>query len=93
MNVVDLINYLRLKGPYDQDLIPTASEQDAPPLGDELIDEEGDPKDEGDASTEVGLVEGEGTEEDPTKEERMEEEDPEEDFRVSEEELIGSEDL
>jgi len=42
MSVVDLINYLRLKGPHDLESIPTASEEDAPPPGDELTDEEGD---------------------------------------------------
>jgi len=31
MSVVDLINYLRLEGPYDLEHIPTASEEDAPP--------------------------------------------------------------
>jgi len=31
MSVVDLINYLRLEGPHDQERVSTASEEDAPP--------------------------------------------------------------
>ena len=33
MSIVNLINYLRLEGPYDQERIPTASEEDASPRG------------------------------------------------------------
>jgi len=44
MCVVDLINYLRPEGPHDLERIPTASEEDAPSQGDELINEEGDSK-------------------------------------------------
>ena len=40
MSMIDLINYLILEGPHDQDLIPTANEKDTPPPGDELTDEE-----------------------------------------------------
>ena len=58
MSVVDLIDYLRSEGPHDQEHISTASDEDAPPLVDELTDEEGDSKDKGDTSTEVGPVEG-----------------------------------
>jgi len=36
MNVVDLINYLRLEGPHDLESVPTASEGDAPPLATNL---------------------------------------------------------
>ena len=89
MSVVDLINYLRLKGPHDQEHIPTASEEDALPPGDEFTDEEGDFKDERDASAEAGSVEREDHEEDPIEEEPMEKEDPEED--PSEEEPIEEE--
>ena len=32
MDIDDLIDYLRLEGPYDLERIPTASEEDAPPL-------------------------------------------------------------
>jgi len=60
MIVVDLINYLRLEGPHNHERIPTASEEDAQPPGDELTNEEGDSKDEGDAPTEMGPIE-EGT--------------------------------
>jgi len=59
-NVVNLINYLRLEGPHNHERIPTASEEDAPPPGDELTDEARDSKDEGDAPIETGPIE-EGT--------------------------------
>ena len=39
MNVTDLIHYLRLDGPCDEDLLPTANEEDAPPLWEESSDE------------------------------------------------------
>jgi len=105
MSMVDLISYLRLEGPYGQEHIPTASAEDVPPPGDNLTDEEGDSKDEGDASMEAGPVEEEDPEEDPNEEEMeeedleedpskaepMEEEDPEENSDVSEGELMGSE--
>jgi len=31
MDVTDLINYLRLEGPCDEDLLPTTTEEDPPP--------------------------------------------------------------
>jgi len=76
MSVVGLINFLRLEGPHNQEHIPTASKEDAPPLGNKLTDKEGDSKEEGDASTEAGPVKEEDPKEDPTKEEPMEVEDP-----------------
>jgi len=54
MSIVDLINYLRLEVPHDLERIRTANEKDALPPGDELLDEEGDFKEEGDDPTEVG---------------------------------------
>ena len=39
MDVLDLLNYLRLEGPCEEDLVPTTSEADAPPLGDEFANE------------------------------------------------------
>ena len=36
MSVADLLNNLRLEGPHDLERITTASEEDAPPPGDEL---------------------------------------------------------
>ena len=77
--MVYLINYLRLEGSHNQERIPIANKEDTPPLGDELIDEEGDSKDERDASTEAGPVEGEDPEEDPSGEELIEEEDSKDD--------------
>jgi len=77
-------------------------------LGDELTNEEGDSKDEGDAPTEAGPIEEGDPEEDPSEEEPMEEEDPkedlseeepmeeegpEEDSEVSEGKLMGRDDL
>ena len=79
MSVVDLINYLRLKAPYDLKRVPTTSEEDAPPSGDELTDEEGDPKEEGDDPIKIGPIEESNLKEDQSEEESMEEEDPEED--------------
>ena len=90
MSVVDLINYLKLEGPHDQECITTVGEEDAPPPRDELIDEEGDSKNEGDVPTEAGPVEEEDPDEDPNKEEPMEEEDHEKD--PSEEEPMEEED-
>ena len=55
LSVVDLINYLGLKGPHDLKHVPTASEEDALPLGDEHPDEEGGPKEEGDNPIETSL--------------------------------------
>jgi len=65
MNVANLISYLRLEGPYDEDLLLTASEKDAPPPGDESYDE-------GEA-----IDKEENSEKEPSKEkdEPMEEED------------------
>jgi len=101
MTVVDLINYLRLEGPHDQECIPTTSEEDAPPPEDELTDEEGNSKDKGDVPTAVGLakeddpseeepMKGEDPEKDPSEVESMEEEDPKKDLSV--EELMEEED-
>ena len=70
---------------------PTASEDDALPLGDELSDEEGGSKEEEDNPSEAGPIEDEDPEEDPNKREPMEEEDPEED--PSKEEPMEEEDL
>jgi len=56
MDIDDLIDYLRLEGPYDLERIPTASEEDAPPSGDELTDEEGDSKEERDDLTRLKLI-------------------------------------
>jgi len=75
MSVVDLINYLSLEGSHDQECVPTASEEDALPLGNELTDEEGDSKDKGVVHTEAGPIEGEDLEEDPSEQEPMEEKD------------------
>jgi len=58
MSVVDLINCPRLEGPHDQDRVPKASEEGAPPPGDELTDEVGDSKDEGVIPTEADLESG-----------------------------------
>ena len=90
MSVVNLINYLRLKRPHDLEHIPTASEEDASPPGDELTDEEKDSKEEGDNPIEVGPIEKEDPEEDPSEREPMKEEDPEEDPRK--EELVEEDD-
>ena len=57
MSVVDLINYLRLEGPHDLECIPTASEEDASPPGDEPTDEERDSKGEGDDPNKAGPIE------------------------------------
>ena len=54
MSAINLINYLRLKGPHNLECVPTASEENAPPPGDELIYELGDPKEEGDDLIEIG---------------------------------------
>jgi len=37
--VVDLINHLRLEGPCDEYCVPHASDENAPPPGDESADE------------------------------------------------------
>jgi len=79
MSVVDLINYLRLEGPHDLEHIPMASEEDAPPSGDELTDEEGDSKEEGGDPAEARLREEADPEGNPSEREPMEEEDPKED--------------
>jgi len=57
MDIIDLLNYLSLEGPGDKDLVPNASEEDAPPLGDESANE-------GEA-----VDKGEDTEKEPNKEE------------------------
>jgi len=79
MNVVDLINYLRLEGPHDLECIPIASKKDAPPSRDKLTDEEGGSKEEGDDPTEVGPIEEADPKEDPSEREPMDKEDREED--------------
>ena len=79
MSVVGLINYLRLEGPHDLECVPTASGEDAPPPGDELTYDEGDPKKEGDGPIEMGPREQPDPEQDQSEEEPMEEEDSEED--------------
>jgi len=38
--MVDLINYLRLEDPYNEDRVPHASDEDAPPPRDESTNEE-----------------------------------------------------
>ena len=42
ISVVDLINYLRLERPHNLESVPTASEEDTSPPGDEFTEEEGD---------------------------------------------------
>ena len=101
MSVVDLINYLRLEGPHDLESVPTASEDDAPPPGDELTEEEEDlegvednpddtnPRVEADLMGDPRreeLMEEEDPEEDSSDEDPMEEEDPKEDPEVDPEE-------
>ena len=80
MDINYLINYLRLEGLHDLECIPTVSEEDGPPARDELIDKEGDSKEEGDDPTEVRPMEEADPEEDPSDKEPMEEEDPDEDL-------------
>ena len=79
MDIEDLINYLRLEGPHDLESVPTTSEEDALPPGNELTDEEGDLE-----GVEANPVETNPRVEDdlvgdPNAEEPIEDEDPEED--------------
>ena len=84
MDVMDLINHLRLEGPCDEYHVPRASDENAPPLGDESTNE-GEAADKGEDS-ERELMEANDPEMKPT-----EEEDPEEGFTRVREELIGEE--
>ena len=79
MDINGLINYLRLEGSHDLECIPIASEEDAPPPGNELSDEEGDSKEERVNLIEAGLMEEADPEEDPSGRELAEEEDSEKD--------------
>jgi len=74
MSVIELVDYLRDKGPYDLPPSPTACQEDSPPLEDNTSEEE-PIKDEGEP------MEGEDPEENHSggEEEPREEEDPEED--------------
>ena len=54
----DLLDYLRMEGPYDLDYLPTTSEEDAPPQAEESIDDEGDYRDVKSAPMKVGSEEG-----------------------------------
>ena len=56
MSVVDLINYLRLEGPHNQERVPQLVRGMPHPRG--LTDEEGDFKGDGVVLTEVGPIEG-----------------------------------
>jgi len=38
MDMRDLLDYFRMKGPHDLDYLPTASEEDAPPPVEESTD-------------------------------------------------------
>jgi len=92
MSVVDLINYLRLETPHDLESVPTSSEEDAPPPGDELTEEEGDLEgvedNPGDTNPRVEAdPKGDPMEEeDPSERDLMEKENPEEDPKVDPEE-------
>jgi len=67
ISVVDLINCLRLEGPHNIERIRTVSEEDAPTPGDELTDEGGGSKEEGDDSTEAAPIKEADPEEDPSE--------------------------
>ena len=85
MNVMDLIIHLRLEGPCDQYLVPSAGGENARPPGDESTDE-GEATDKEEDSGRELIEEG-----DPEMK-PMEEEDPKEGFSESEQEIIGEED-
>ena len=55
-NVIDLLNYLRLEGSCDKDLVPHASDEVASPAGDESADE-GKAVDKGENSEEEPIEE------------------------------------
>ena len=85
IDIVNLLNYLRLEGPYDEDLIPLASDEDAPSPGDESANE-GQTVDTGEVSKKEPM------EEKDLEEEHMEEKNPEEGLSKGEEELIDEAD-
>jgi len=102
MEVTDLINYLRLEGPCDEDLFPTTREERAPLLGYESVDKrevvdngensEKEPSEEEEPMEEEDLKE-EPREEEDHEEELMEEENPEEELGEYEEGSQEEEDL
>ena len=50
-DIMDLIKHLRLEGPYDEYRLPRASDENAPPPGDEFADER-EASDKGDSESE-----------------------------------------
>ena len=76
MSVVDLINYLRLEGPHGLESVPTTSEEDAPPLGNELTNEKGDLEgvEDNPVETDLGVKDdpmGDASAEEPMEEETL----------------------